>query len=302
MPGTYLTNGHELLKIKISPKYLLLSVNNIDQTRSQFCTCHDSWAVVACAKLWSDWIIRYEITVKSCFARFHLWAHKLLVFHIQLSFNLKSKMALIYGRDKFITALEYIWKDMGLYKPSNQTTLLPWNLCHTDFGSLYYIIHHGNKGLFNSDLICSLKKVYFILFQKLNSNLFQKRLNHTVSLRTDISYSIRSTMHINCDKMLMLFGFIETFSFGVINIFFGLANQVPRYSWSNWPFLIMSSDKGNVFYFINSHKTLKKQVYFVINTPHILFTHFGVVGNLVGGISVFTNRVNIISKFRSNDD
>ena len=28
--------------------------NNNTQIRSQFCTCHDSWAVVTCANLWHD--------------------------------------------------------------------------------------------------------------------------------------------------------------------------------------------------------------------------------------------------------
>ena len=28
-----------------------------DAIKSQFCTCHDSWAAVKCAKLWLDWII-----------------------------------------------------------------------------------------------------------------------------------------------------------------------------------------------------------------------------------------------------
>ena len=27
-----------------------------DKIRSQFCTCHDIWAAMACAKLWHDWI------------------------------------------------------------------------------------------------------------------------------------------------------------------------------------------------------------------------------------------------------
>ena len=29
-----------------------------DQIRSQFCTCHDCWAVMTCANLWPDWMIR----------------------------------------------------------------------------------------------------------------------------------------------------------------------------------------------------------------------------------------------------
>ena len=37
-------------------------------------TCHGSWAVIACAKFWSDFIIRNK--VKKSFARFWLWAHK----------------------------------------------------------------------------------------------------------------------------------------------------------------------------------------------------------------------------------
>ena len=32
-----------------------------DKIRSQFCTCHNSWAVVTCAKLSTDWIIKIKI-------------------------------------------------------------------------------------------------------------------------------------------------------------------------------------------------------------------------------------------------
>ena len=52
---------------------------NDGQIRSQFCTCHDSSAVVACAKLLSDWIIRIEITTNNFSQDFnyelinHLW-------------------------------------------------------------------------------------------------------------------------------------------------------------------------------------------------------------------------------------
>ena len=54
-------------------------MNNNDQIRSQFCTCHDSWAVVSCAKLWPEWIIGILIIAKGIFARFHLSAHQVLV-------------------------------------------------------------------------------------------------------------------------------------------------------------------------------------------------------------------------------
>ena len=39
-------------------------MNNNDPIRSQFCTCHDSCAVMTCAKLWPDWINRIVINAK----------------------------------------------------------------------------------------------------------------------------------------------------------------------------------------------------------------------------------------------
>ena len=47
--------------------------------RSQFCTCHDSSAVMTCANVWPDWIIRITITVKIFFRRFRIWTHVLFV-------------------------------------------------------------------------------------------------------------------------------------------------------------------------------------------------------------------------------
>ena len=35
--------------------------------KSKFCTCHDSSAVVACAKLWLDWLIRIKIKANRIF-------------------------------------------------------------------------------------------------------------------------------------------------------------------------------------------------------------------------------------------
>ena len=58
--GTNFTTGFwahywNLVKMKFS------HFNSNDQIRSQFCTCHDSWAVVACAKLWPDLIVIFHI-------------------------------------------------------------------------------------------------------------------------------------------------------------------------------------------------------------------------------------------------
>ena len=57
-------------------------VRYYDQISSQFCTCHDSWAVVACTKLGADWVIgliRITVSDKRNFTRFHWRAHKQFV-------------------------------------------------------------------------------------------------------------------------------------------------------------------------------------------------------------------------------
>ena len=52
-----------------SNRYCFYSKNN-DQIRSQFCTCYDSLAVMTCAKLWPDWMIRIKIRAKWLSRRF----------------------------------------------------------------------------------------------------------------------------------------------------------------------------------------------------------------------------------------
>ena len=46
-----------------------------DRISSQFCTCHDSWAVMTCAKLWPDSIIIFQVKATWVLTRFGLWAH-----------------------------------------------------------------------------------------------------------------------------------------------------------------------------------------------------------------------------------
>ena len=52
-------------------------VNDDEQIMRKFCTCHNSFAVMTCAKLLPDWVIRIEIWPISIHTRFLLWAHKL---------------------------------------------------------------------------------------------------------------------------------------------------------------------------------------------------------------------------------
>ena len=44
-------------------------MKNNNEIRSQFCTCHDSSAVVTCANLRPDWIMRIMIKAKELFTR-----------------------------------------------------------------------------------------------------------------------------------------------------------------------------------------------------------------------------------------
>ena len=54
-------------------------LKNSEPIMSQFCTCHDSSAVMVCAKLWPDWTSRITIRIKRIFTRFQWWAREVLV-------------------------------------------------------------------------------------------------------------------------------------------------------------------------------------------------------------------------------
>ena len=79
LPGTCFTFNlcsHNWNCVKNSMCSYLDSVVSI---RSQFCTCHDSSSVMACAKLWPDLVIIFHIRATHILIRFRLGAHKLFV-------------------------------------------------------------------------------------------------------------------------------------------------------------------------------------------------------------------------------
>ena len=57
-------------------------MKNNGKIMSQFCICHDSWAVVTCANVWGDWIIKIVIIGKRIFTRFPLRANAPFVIHV----------------------------------------------------------------------------------------------------------------------------------------------------------------------------------------------------------------------------
>ena len=52
-------------------KLFLCNLNSDDPTSSQFCTGHDSQAVMTCAKLWTGWIVR--LSSKSKMYLYEIW-------------------------------------------------------------------------------------------------------------------------------------------------------------------------------------------------------------------------------------
>ena len=59
------------IRLALTCKIMIVSVHNFAR--------HNSSAVVTCANLWHDWIIRIDIVADIIFTRFYSWAHKPLV-------------------------------------------------------------------------------------------------------------------------------------------------------------------------------------------------------------------------------
>ena len=64
------------LMIQLFQNSLRSKSNFHDPIRSHFCTCHDSWTVVTCAKLWPDSTTIFCIRTRYIFTIFGLWAYK----------------------------------------------------------------------------------------------------------------------------------------------------------------------------------------------------------------------------------
>ena len=67
---------------------------------SKFCTCHDSSAVMTCAKLWPDLIIIIIVKARIIFTRFQLWAHK--TFAKQVPGNAHHQAAGYFWTEKYL--------------------------------------------------------------------------------------------------------------------------------------------------------------------------------------------------------
>ena len=78
-PVAHFTKTYELI-IETCEFYFWSNFCFVGVIRSQTCTCHDSWAVVTCAKLWPDLAIIFHVrAIIFFFTKFEWWAHKLFV-------------------------------------------------------------------------------------------------------------------------------------------------------------------------------------------------------------------------------
>ena len=72
-----LQRAHELMNEIL--KNVCFNLDTNDPISSQFCTYHNSWAVVACAKLWPDLANIFHIRATHTFTTCGLWAPELFM-------------------------------------------------------------------------------------------------------------------------------------------------------------------------------------------------------------------------------
>ena len=101
----YFTTGLWTFNKNLMKMIFYSNFSNKDPIMSQFCTCHDSWAVMACAKLWHDLMIIFHVRATCIVKRFWLWVCKSFVWWPQIIPCLTNKVttsAVISGHDTWI--------------------------------------------------------------------------------------------------------------------------------------------------------------------------------------------------------
>ena len=85
-PGIHLTEQFMCSGFKYCENECNFYMEYCNPISLQFCTCHDSFAVVTSANLWPDWIIGTEIRAEEISTRFQLWAHTPLELWVPVPF------------------------------------------------------------------------------------------------------------------------------------------------------------------------------------------------------------------------
>ena len=79
-------------------------MKNNDESRSQFCTCHDSSAVVACVNVWSGWLMRTKHRAKIIFTTFCDHYPTSTLWNGPQSLQLNTELVLLYNILPFASA------------------------------------------------------------------------------------------------------------------------------------------------------------------------------------------------------
>ena len=111
--------GHTNSKSKFWKTPCCDYLENNNQIWSQFCTHHDSSAVVMCAKLWLHQIIKIIIKMKRIFTRFQLWAHTTFVKWVPANKIVTSGEAQTGMQRRGCQYRDAIWEDIHLIHQPN---------------------------------------------------------------------------------------------------------------------------------------------------------------------------------------
>ena len=108
--------------------------NSNDPIRPQLCTCHDSSAVMTCAKLWLEWIIIFEVKTTSIFTKCKLWTYDSLVKWVTWTHHGNTPVLFLGQHDRsHIMKSSYVhftvWHDMHISA-----------LCQSDSPQIYWQI------------------------------------------------------------------------------------------------------------------------------------------------------------------
>ena len=133
-PWAHFTNGSwahnwNLLK-DIFNSYFNITI------RWQFCTCHNSRAIVACAKLWPDLIIILQVLATQIFIMFRLWTQKSFMkwvswyisYTVLAGGSCKSHIEM-FSHFRWVHQPDFLWHCR--FKDGNLNMLCSVNVCHT---------------------------------------------------------------------------------------------------------------------------------------------------------------------------
>ena len=136
-PGSQFTECLGAYSPNLVKIHVAISWKNNYHFRLQFCTCHNSLAVMTCANLWPEWIITIIIKAKITFTKLYSWSHKPLVKWVLTTEKIHLRSSSIYwALNKMDSVFQltfsnaFYWKKIWIQR--YPTWLIPWHWRHHD--------------------------------------------------------------------------------------------------------------------------------------------------------------------------